>query len=287
MNSYIKVKPHSHRKYRILQKYLAACEKFSNKYQNFVYIDTHGGSGKVLDVSKNQLDDGSILIVAKIKPSFSCCVVEVDRLRCTLLKDCVRDYPNVTVFYGDCNVHIDKILRMIPEGQKFVLCFSDPDGLVYRGKGGFSCPQLTWKTIDKITHFQRTELLLNLPLEAIMREAAYILNNPDSSVSHSMEVTLTNFFGSDKWKSVEPGDYKTWLRVYLSERLENGDKDRYSYIGAILVRDSYTRAPLYYLVYASKYWLGGKIMRDIMRREFYGETKPLIEQPYERFIYED
>lgn len=34
-----------------------------------------------------------------------------------------------------------------------------------------------------------------------------------------------------------------------------------------------------HLVYASKYWLGGKIMRDIMRKEFYGKVRPLVEQP--------
>jgi len=283
MSTYVQIKSHSHRKYRILGKYLGACEKFSNKYQNFAYIDTHGGSGKVLDVTTGKLDDGSIIRAAKIKPNFPCYVVEIDRLRCTLLRDSVENYPNVTVFYGDCNTFIDDILNKLPKGEKFVFCFIDPDGLVYRRENGFVCPQLVWKTVDKIANFPRTEVLINLPLEAIMRETGYIRSDPDAPASRKMEETLTVFYGTDKWKQIEPGNYREFLSLYISERLEN----YYPFKGAILVREEESRGPLYYLVFGSKYSLGGKIMRDIMRKEFYGATKPLVEQPPTRFVYED
>jgi len=260
--SYLPIKEHSHRKYRILQKYLRACERFSNKYQNFAYVDTHGGSGKVLDVCTDKLAEGSTLIAARITPSFPCYVVEIDPLKYALLKESTKDLSNVKAFFGDCNIKIHKILAMIPKGQVFVFCFVDPDGLVYHGKDR-SCDELTWKTVEAIATFPRTELLLNLPLQAIMECAGYIRKQPENIASRKMRERMTTFYGCDKWQGVDVGDYKSFLRLYISERLEG----RYQYKGAILVRNI-LRGPQYYLVYGSKSLRGGEIMRDIMKKEY-------------------
>lgn len=259
--SYLQIKQHSHRKYRILGKYLSVCRRFSTIYENFAYVDTHGGSGKVLDMDTKRLTDGSALIAAKVTPSFPCYVVEINRLRFTLLKDSCKAIPHVTPFFGDCNTEIDVILPLIPEGKMFVFFFVDPDGLTYRG-GGRSCDELTWKTIEKIATFPRTELLLNLPLEAIMQCAGYIREQPHKAASEKMRQRMSTFFGTEEWQDLECGDYKAFMRLYVSQRLEA----HYQYIGGILIRNV-MRGPQYYLLYGSKHSKGGEIMRDIMKKE--------------------
>jgi len=260
--AYLHIKEHSHRKYRILDKYLRACERFSNKYQNFAYIDTHGGSGRVLDVCTDELTDGSTLIAARITPSFPCYVVEIDRVKYELLTMSTRELPNVKAFFGDCNRKIHGILATIAKGQMFVFCFVDPDGLVYHGKDA-SYDELTWNTVQAIATFPRTELLLNLPLQAIMECAGYVRNLPDNAASQKMRERMSTFFGTEKWQDLDPGDYKGFMRLYASERLER----HYQYIGSILVRNI-MRGPQYYLLYGSKSLMGGQIMRDIMKREY-------------------
>ncbi|MDI6847941.1 MAG: three-Cys-motif partner protein TcmP [Candidatus Bathyarchaeia archaeon] len=282
-NGLIQIKPHSRKKYTILQKYLGACERFSNKYQNFAYIDTHGGTGQVFDIVDKRACPGSVLTAASIMPNFPCYVVEIDSERYKLLKQHTKRYPNIHLFHGDCNEKIDEILSKINAGGKFVFCFVDPDGLIYR-KSGFVCYQLTSETIDKIAKFPRTEILLNLSVEGIMREAGYISCNPENATSQKIEECLTRLFGSNKWKQLDPGDYRGFLRLYITERL----KTNYPFRGAILIRDVQTNAPLYYLVYGSKYQLGGKIMRDIMRKEW-GYKPPWIDKthPLTDFVFED
>lgn len=281
--SYIEVKKHSYRKYRILSKYLVACERFSKKYKNFIYIDTHGGSGKVLDVERDELDEGSVLRAARVEPSFPCHVCEIDPDRYQTLKNSTRDLPNVTCYHGDCNELIDGILDQITPWQQFILCFVDPDGLAYR-KGDFCCRELSWRTVEKIARFARTEILLNLPILAISRDAGYVKKFPDRSAAIAMEEHITEFYGSDRWKQLAPGDYRALLDVYLEERL----KGHYPYRGAMLVRTE-TNSPVYYLVYGSKYHVGPKIMRSIMKAEWgYEPILPLdVTHPMSRFIFDD
>jgi three-Cys-motif partner protein len=272
--SYLQIKEHSRKKYQILGKYLRACQRFSNIYRNFAYVDTHGGSGKVLDAGN--LTDGSTLIAAKVTPSFPCYVIEIDRLRFTLLKDSCKAIPHVTPFFGDCNTEIDRILSLIPKGKMFVFFFVDPDGLAYQGKDR-TYDELTAETVEKIATFPRTELLLNLPLQAIMECAGYIRELPGKAASEKMRERVSTFFGTERWLHLDCGDYKAFMRLYVSQRLEA----HYQYIGGILVRNV-MRGPQYYLLYGSKHSRGGEIMRDIMKKEHVDTVGfPLTRHQYE------
>jgi three-Cys-motif partner protein len=256
--SFLQVKPHSRRKHSILGKYLAACKIFSDKYQNFAYIDTHGGTGEVIDFQTKQSLDGSVLVAAKLQPSFPCFVVEIDPDNYRLLKQSIQGLTNVTLFFGDCNEKIDEILGKIPRDRKFVFCFLDPDSLVYDGH-----EQLKWETIEKVAKFPRTEILVNLPTYTITRCAAIVKDYPEASSSIKMESHISNFYGSDKWKVLDPSNYTGFARLYISKILQD-----YKYTGAILIRSISTRGPLYYLVYGSNNSIGGKIMRDIISNEW-------------------
>ena len=251
---FLEIKEHSHMKYNILRKYLLACERFSKKYQNFAYIDTHGGSGKV--VFKNKFEDGSPLIARKVNPTFPSYAIEINPNRCRRLKESVKDLSNITVIQGDCNQKIEEILKDIPE-WKFVLCFVDPDGLIEEDTG---CHELSWETVEKIAKRRKTELLLNFPLEAITRFIGYIakFSNP---IAEKFREALTSFFGADKWEHIGLNKGQL-LDLYISERL----KKHYEFQGAILIKAS--NIPLYYLIFASKHQVGAKIMRDIMWKEW-------------------
>jgi len=256
--SLLEVKAHSRRKHSILRKYLGACKVFSDKYQNFAYIDTHGGTGEVIDFETRKHDDGSVLVAAKLQPSFPCYVVEIDPNNYKLLQQSTQKYPNVTLYYGDCNEKIDEILNIMPKGRKFVFCFLDPDSLMYD-----AYDQLKWETVEKIAKFPRTEVLINVPNYTIMRCAGIIKDYPEAPFSIKMANHLTNFYGSDSWKNFDPGDYRGLARLYISERLTD-----YRCKGAVLVRSVQTRGPLYYLVYGSNSARGGEIMRDIMKKDW-------------------
>lgn len=257
-HNFIGIKPHSRRKYSILRKYLGACSRFSDKYRNFAYVDTHGGTGEVIDLEKDKPTEGSVLTAAKLQPTFPCYVVEIDPDRHAVLKKVTSKLPNVTLYFGDCNEKINEILKMIPRGEKFVFCFLDPDGLVYGG-----IPQLKCTTIEKIAKFPRTEVLVNLPVFAIMRCAGCICDYGEAPSSRKMKDDIVALFGTDKWGEFDPGDYSKFLELFISERLKN-----YQFKGAILIRSVQTRGPIYYLVYGSNSQIGAKIMRDLMSNEW-------------------
>lgn len=126
----MEIEPHTLHKYSILKKYLKVCEKFDKLYSNFVYVDTHGGSGRVsLKDKQGELVDGSPLIAAHWTPSFPCHIVEIDPETYRCLSDSTEGCRNVHTYHGDCNKLINEILLRIPKGQKFVFCFVDPAAL--------------------------------------------------------------------------------------------------------------------------------------------------------------
>ena len=256
--SFLVRKLHSRRKHSILRKHLGACKVFSDRYQNFAYIDTHGGTGEVIDFETSTSADGSVLAAAKLQPSFPIYAVEIDPDNYRLLHRSTQGYPNITIFHGDCNKKIDDILKLIPKGRKFVFCFIDPDSLVYN-----EYDQLKWETVEKIAKFPRTEVLINVPTFTITRLAGVVKGYPEASSSIKLERHITDFYGSDKWKALDASDYRGFARLYISERLND-----YKYKGAILIRSVPTRGPLYYLVYGSNNPTGAKIMRDIMSSEW-------------------
>jgi len=276
-NGYMKIKDHTLTKHTILEKYLKACERFQNKYSNFCYIDTHGGSGLVN--YKDEIRSGSPIIAAKIHP-YPCHVIEIDPMRYSCLEESTKKYSHITVYHGDCNQKIDDILHQIPS-WKFIFCFIDPDKLIYHGKSS-SCLQLTYETVEKVAQHPKTEILLNFPLEALIRCGHLVKKHPEDARTPKIIEGMDSFFGTPDWIK-EKADKKKYLNFYIKNRLESF----YSHIGAICIRGK-TRAPLYYLVYASNHPVGGKIMRHIMKQEWGHEPIGNIDDefPIERFIFE-
>ena len=295
-NGLIRTKLHTRRKIRVLEKYLEQCKSFNKKYKNFAYIDTHGGTGKIIDDKTEEKVDGSVLTSAKTNPTWPCYCVEIDPERFVLLQESTKNITNINLFKGDCNEIIDEILNEIQPGERFIFCFIDPDGLIYKS-GNSVKYQITWKTIEKIAEFPRTEILINFLVYGVTRESGLYHSNPEGSAAMKVENYLTMLFGSEKWKNIDAGAYKEFVRLFIDERLK-----KYEFKGAVLIRHEEKRGPLYYLVYGSNNKVGGKIMRHIMMKEWLDKTKtyPLTKgyyknqeewldayYPLDLFVFED
>jgi len=289
-NGLIEIKPHTLHKYNILRKYLNVCKTFNRIYNNFVYIDTHGGSGQVSYTPKRKLIEGSPLIASTWNPNAPCHIVEIDPDTYQCLCSSTANCKNIHTYYGDCNEFVDAILSKITRWRKFVFCFIDPNGLVYRSSGGKTYDQVKSETITKISDFPRTEIFLNFPLEALLRCAGDFMANPTTERGKSNGQRVTNFMGSETWKKL-PIDRRKYLELYMDEMLKP-----YHYKGAILIRSEANNLPLYYLVYTTHNKIAAKIMRGIMKKEggfplYYnmvtGKPQTLDEvYPMTRFIFE-
>ena len=280
---FLLIKKHSYKKYRVLQKYLGACRNFQKIYKNFVYVDTHGGSGKVFDKEKKKFEDGSPLIARRTLntnfQAYPCYIIEVEPAKYNNLKKSTNGFKNIKLIKGDCNKKILDIIGEIEE-WKFILCFIDPDGLIEEKT---KCHELSWETVEIIAkQHPKTEILLNFPLEAILRSIGYAINQNDSAAKKHEE-NVTKFFGSNKWREIGPNRRKL-LELFISERLNS-----FEYVGAILIKADGT--PLYYLIYATHHPVGATIMRGIMRKEWNPEQQTLVSfeelYPLNKFIFGD
>jgi three-Cys-motif partner protein len=271
-NGFIQIQKHTLQKYNILRKYFEACLKFEKIYKNFAYIDTHGGSGKVL--FEGQQVHGSPLIAAESKVHPECYAIEIDEERRLLLRKAVSGIPNIKIIGGDCNKEIGSLLRQI-ENWKFTFCFLDPDGLVYP-KGATKYFQLTWATIEEISRRTNSELLVNLRSQDILRCMGLIDAEPEKASKVVEDITA--LLGTDLWTSKRTR-YK--IRDFFLDRLQSIG---FTYLGCVNIK-SEGNSHQYYLIYASHHEVGAKIMNSNFKMEW--GFRPLVDPPLQRFIYDD
>jgi three-Cys-motif partner protein len=271
-NGSLQIKKHTLQKYDILRKYLKACLTFEKKYENFAYIDTHGGSGKVLFEGKEI--NGSPLIGAESEAHPQCYAIEINQERRMLLRKAVGGIPNIKIIEGDCNKQISSLLKQI-EDRKFTFCFLDPDGLVY-DDGGRKVFQLTWSTIEEISRRKNSEILVNLQTQGIIRCMGAIREQPERAGKLAEDITA--LIGNDTWSSKHT---RFELRGLFLDRLQSIG---FTHVGAVNIK-SEDNSHMYYLIYGSHHEVGAKIMSSNFK--FAWGLKPLTELPLQRFIYDD
>ncbi|TMI25735.1 three-Cys-motif partner protein TcmP [Candidatus Bathyarchaeota archaeon] len=271
-NGHIQIKKHTLQKYDILQKYLKACLTFEKKYRNFAYIDTHGGSGKVL--SEGQEINGSPLIGAESEAHPQCYAIEINCDRRMLLRKAVTGIPNIKIVEGDCNKEISSILRGI-EDWKFTFCFLDPDGLVYLD-GTTKVFQLTWATIEEISKRNNSEILVNLRSQDILRVMGLMEKEPEKSPTLAEDITA--LIGNDTWTSKHT---RFQFRDLFLDRLQSVG---FTHVGAVNIKSD-DNSHQYYLIYGSHNVVGAKIMSSNFK--FAWGIEPITKLPLERFIYDD
>jgi len=259
-----------------LQKYFKACLNFEKTYGNFAYVDTHGGSGRVLFEGRTIL--GSPLIAAQSEAKPECYAVEIDKERRLLLRKAITGLQNIKVIEGDCNKEISSLLKGI-DSRKFTFIFLDPDGLVYMDSGT-KVFQLTWQTITEISNRRNSEILVNLRSQDILRVIGAIDAEPERASALAEDIAA--LFGTDSW-SAKLGSKPTRFKIrdlYLDRLQSIG----FTHIGAVNIK-SEEHSHMYYLIYASHHEIGAKIMNSNFKMEW--GFNPLIEASLHRFIYDD
>lgn len=293
---YWKAQPYAEQKYSILRKYLGACEKFARRYGNFAYIDTHGGSGLIKEepslFSNDRITEGSPLLAARIIQSwkhaqgfFPCHIIEIDPQKYTALRHSLSDFSWIHTHEGDCNALLPQIWKEIPSWA-FTLCFVDPDGLVYIG-GRQPIHEFRWETMRLLASRRKVEVLLNFPLEAILRTGGYCQEHPDAVQSRAMASHLTTYFGCDEWWGLRG------KREFLSLYLHQLRSLNFPYLGAYCVY--HQRLPVYYLIYATRHKVGAAIMQGVMQGEWKRAHPQWAEEaqqagiryPPEEFVFDD
>ncbi len=266
------IKKHTFQKYDILRKYLKACLTFEKKYQNFAYIDTHGGSGKV--VFEGHEVHGSPLIAAESEAHPQCYAIEIDVGRRLLLRKATTGVPNIEVIGGDCNRKIASLLKQIDD-RKFAFCFVDPDGLVYTD-GATKVFQLNWTTIEEISRRRNSEILVNLRTQDVIRCVGAMEAEPERA--DKLAEDITTLYGTDSW-TLKRTRYQ--LRDLFLDRLESLG---FTHVGALNVK-SEDNSHQYYLIYGSHHSVGAKIMSSNFRISW--GFNPITELPLQRFVYDD
>lgn len=239
---------HTKIKLHMLAYYLTICSKVHlTAPGKFTYFETHAGDGLVTLPDKTTTH-GSAMIAASSKAKFRCILAE--KTHHLQLKENLSvqlgDTHDIEVLPIDCNDRIQDILQHVP-AHYHSLGFVDP---THPG-------ELQWPTIVVISNhtytYQKTgetrrpEILLNLPIGRIKRNAGWLDKAPQNTQEESHQGTAIQqnnaFYGTDDWQEVwrQGGD----LAGFFIDRVA-----ALGYTGILYtVVDEITfHVPIYYLV---------------------------------------
>lgn len=261
-------------KYQILSDYCPALSLIMrNNRFNHYFIDACAGSGVVQRLNKNELGDGSPLIMAKTRervekrivdktrePSVKCIFIECEGKTYDILEKTLSPYSDfVKCIPGDCNELLPKILDDMKSAFAFV--YIDPFGL--------GSPVISFETVKLILKRSFTELFIHFSWEGVSRTAGLLKNiNHSNSVRRNKArtgiETLTKHLG-EGWKEIweRTPDWKrkeSILNFYIS-RL----KEFYPNIQNVEIPVG-SRNPSYYLIFTTRNRTASGIMKDIMTK---------------------
>jgi three-Cys-motif partner protein len=239
---------HTKIKLHMLAYYLTICSKVHLKApEKFTYFETHAGDG-IVKFPDGTIANGSALIAASSKAKFQCIIVEMNYYQelTNNLKSQLGDFQNVKVLPADCNGKIMDVLQLVP-AHYHSLGFVDP---THPG-------ELKWSTLVAISNHtytyqqtgetRRPEILLNLPINRIKRNAGWLDKPPENTQERSHRETAiqqnNEFFGTEDWQEVwrQAGD----LAGFFIDRLA-----ALGYAGVLytMVDEIRFHVPIYYLV---------------------------------------
>lgn len=268
-------------KYTILKDY---CKPLSlimrNRNLEHYFIDACAGSGKVQARYRDELIDGSPLIMVKTQELVEETIlnknkskhaqsifIEINPKTHALLTSSLIGYSNYKVIHGDCNQLLPNILDNIKSKNWNPFCF------IYIDPFGFGSPVIRMETLKGILERDYTELLINLDMNAYIRSAGNLVNlnshnNRKKKLAKSHYKTLELVLGGDRIQDF-CNNWSKWLigmkeKKCLEYYLE-GLKGYYTYIQYIEIPAG-SRSPVYYLVFATRNATGNNIMKGIMQK---------------------
>ncbi len=223
----------------------------SKKWSERAYVDLFAGPGLCMR-DDGAVEDGSPLI-ALAKPFTRLVFVELEELDVVALTDRIAERANgdrAVVIAGDCNDVVDQVHALLPrDGLTFA--FVDPTSW-----------QVRFETIAALTKARRVDLLITFHVGGMRR------------VADRDQPRLDQFFGTKTWRPFvgrQQLEASKLLDVYRAQLAAIGYAIDAS-TPAIRVVNS-QRAPMYYLLFASKHPRGYEFWRKVVAEEETGQLR--------------
>lgn len=246
-------------KLQCIKKYLGAYTNIMHygRFPEFYFLDLFASEGICRSRKTDKLMQGSPLISLSVKPSFSrYFFCELDKEKIRVLQNIRDESPlknKIEIFDGDCNEKVDEMLASIKISTPFIALLDPQAG------------DLHWSTIEKISKFNKSEILINFPFGMAINRYMPLSEGGDLTVD--LKNKLNEIFGNDKWEliykeriknSIGPDEArKKYLKLYLTELISLG----YKYYAVKDLRNS-KNAHLYYLIFGTKNRKGLEKMKD-------------------------
>lgn len=167
------------------------------EWRSLNYIDLQAGPGKNRFSPSADIMLGSPLLALSTRFCFDkLFFVEINPQAFYALQARVAasdQGDRVTLFDGDCNIAVDKIVADIKQMDKqflegkwpcLNLAFLDPEGL-----------EVEWKTVEKLASLKRMDLIINFSTSGITRYAG-------QAVEHKGDQIIDKFFGTQEWRPI-------------------------------------------------------------------------------------
>lgn len=228
------------------------------------YIDAFAGAGVHISKATGEFIPGSPLNAVNTSPPFShYYLIDLDSGKTDNLRLLTRDFPNVSVFDGDCNEVLMTDVFPFLLAQKFCrsLCILDPYGL-----------HLNWDVVQAAGQSGTFEIFLNFPVADINRNALW--NRPDQ-VKPEQSARLTEFWGDESWRAVAydtsmdffghptKTDNETVVGAFRKRLL---DVAGFKYVLEPMPMRNRSNAVVYYLIFATPNATANKIVKDIFKK---------------------
>jgi three-Cys-motif partner protein len=249
-------------KHHFLRRYLHAFTEAmkSKKWHSLHYIDLFAGAGVERLVDKGKvigLDWGSPLIAAQVPSSFQGLhFVEGDSKRFDALAERakrLRLLGRTQLIRGDANSSAAEVLIEVPE-RSLSTAFLDPYGLNLHYA---TLRQLSARRVDLIIYFpDRVDALRNWGRYEQMEDSE-----------------LDRVLGSTEWRAKKQNTPRDrWVEMLSSMYVEQIRKLGYTQFEHERIRSA-EGSPLYKLIFCSKHEAGGKIWRNISKRNPRGQDR--------------
>ena len=240
------------------------------------YIDLFSGSGKCRDRNTENVHLGSPLIALTATHPFTGYYFvdlnagNIDALKRRSTASSLAD--RVKCIAADGNLVVDRIAAEIrSKSSSLNLAFLDPSGL-----------ELRWETVVALSQVRRMDLIIYYPHLGLNL-------NMKKAVGSPTETAADHFFGGAEWRRIRQdwerkgrpkGLHRSLIDLYKRRLMLLGYSEvlRGSDLGdEPLIRSSRTRAPLYYLLFASKHPLGHQFWRSVIRKDVHGQMRMLLD----------
>jgi len=205
------------------------------------YIDLFSGPGVCrVEVTGKRLPGSPLIAAYATKPFSKIIACELDPVLASACRKRLDNSPakeQVVVFEGDCNLHVNEIVQLIPK-RSLTLAFIDPEAL-----------HVQFNTVKQIASCGAVDLLI------LVADAFDISRNVDKYYFNNQQSKLDYFLGHDSnWRNdwgkldnrTSENVHNLFYEVYKRQLNSIG----YTSFGE--QRISGPSGPLYRLVYASK-----------------------------------